>query len=310
MSKLITVFGATGNQGGSVIQHILADPQLSAEFKIRGVTRDTTKPAAQKLAERGVEVVSADLNSPTSLETVLQGTHTVFLVTNYWEYHSGETEFAQGKYVTDVASAVGVSHLIFSSLVHVTEATDGRLTHLPHFDSKAEIERYIRQSGLDATFVLPGYFMSNYLMMLRKSEGEGEGEGEYRLFYPVDGQKAKFPLFDAASDTGLFVKAAIKHADQLKGQRLLAASRYYTADEIIQTFSGVTSKKATFVQVTADQFKAAFPESMATEFLENHLFIEDPGYYLGQPLEGSQELLDSKPTDWAQFVRDHLSAWP
>jgi hypothetical protein len=48
---------------------------------------------------------------------------------------------------------------------------------------------------------------------------------------------------------------------------------------------------------------------MATEFLENHLFIEDPGYYLGEPLEGSLELLDEKPTDWAQFVRNHLSAW-
>jgi uncharacterized protein YbjT (DUF2867 family) len=215
MSKLITVFGATGNQGGSVIRHILADPQLSTEFKVRGVTRDTTKPAAQELAGKGVEVVSvyplvpvtasaqltviqADLNSPASLESVLQGSHTVFLVTNYWEYLSGETEFAQGKNVADVASAVGVSHLIFPSQVHVAEATNGRLSHLPHFDSKAEIERYIRQSGVDATFVMPGYFMSNYLMMLRKSEDEGE----YRLFYPVDGQKAKFPLFDAASDTG------------------------------------------------------------------------------------------------------------
>lgn len=58
MSKLITVFGATGNQGGSVIRHILADPQLSTEFKVRGVTRDTTKPAAQELAGKGVEVVS------------------------------------------------------------------------------------------------------------------------------------------------------------------------------------------------------------------------------------------------------------
>lgn len=59
MSKLITVFGATGNQGGSVIKHILADSALSKTFKIRGITRDTSKPAAQALAKQGVELRTA-----------------------------------------------------------------------------------------------------------------------------------------------------------------------------------------------------------------------------------------------------------
>lgn len=58
MSKLITIFGATGNQGGSVIKHILEDPQLSNEYKIRGITRDTSKKSAQDLVKQGVEVVS------------------------------------------------------------------------------------------------------------------------------------------------------------------------------------------------------------------------------------------------------------
>jgi NmrA-like family. len=53
MSKLITVFGATGNQGGSVIDAILADGQLSKDFKVRGITRDTSKKSAQELAKRG-----------------------------------------------------------------------------------------------------------------------------------------------------------------------------------------------------------------------------------------------------------------
>lgn len=56
MSKLITVFGATGNQGGSVVKHILADPALSSEFKVRGITRDVSKPAAKSLSDQGVEM--------------------------------------------------------------------------------------------------------------------------------------------------------------------------------------------------------------------------------------------------------------
>ncbi|CAI7637241.1 unnamed protein product [Penicillium glandicola] len=83
MSKLITIFGATGNQGGSIIDAILADNQLSKEFKIRGITRDTTKKSAQELAKRGVDVVSADLGSVESLTAAWKGSHTVFLVTNY-----------------------------------------------------------------------------------------------------------------------------------------------------------------------------------------------------------------------------------
>ena len=63
MSKLITVFGSTGNQGGSVIKYILADPTLSKEYKIRGITRDTTKPAARALADQGVEVVTVSISS-------------------------------------------------------------------------------------------------------------------------------------------------------------------------------------------------------------------------------------------------------
>lgn len=102
--------------------------------------------------------------------------------------------------MTDVAKKVGVSHIIFSSLLHVTEATKGRLTHVPHFDSKANIEKYIRASGLGCTFVLPGYYMSNYTSMMNKAE-----DGTYQLFYPVDGKKAKFPLFDAAKDTGMII---------------------------------------------------------------------------------------------------------
>lgn len=58
MPKLITVFGATGNQGGSVVKYILNDLQLNNEFKIRGITRDTSKPAAQELAKQGVELAT------------------------------------------------------------------------------------------------------------------------------------------------------------------------------------------------------------------------------------------------------------
>lgn len=57
MSKILTVFGASGNQGGSVVRTVLADPQLSKEFKIRAITRDESKASIKEFAEKGVEIV-------------------------------------------------------------------------------------------------------------------------------------------------------------------------------------------------------------------------------------------------------------
>lgn len=68
--KIITVFGATGNQGGSVARTFLQDPKLKNDWTVRAVTRDTTKPAAQKLAAQGAEVVSVSPPLPTPQPTL------------------------------------------------------------------------------------------------------------------------------------------------------------------------------------------------------------------------------------------------
>jgi uncharacterized protein YbjT (DUF2867 family) len=55
--KILVVFGATGNQGGSVINSVLSDPLSAEQFQIIGITRDPSKPSAVALAEKGVKLV-------------------------------------------------------------------------------------------------------------------------------------------------------------------------------------------------------------------------------------------------------------
>jgi len=62
--KIIIVFGALGNQGGSVIDSLLNDPETVEKFEIHGVTRDPAKPSAVALAERGVKVVKVNILLP------------------------------------------------------------------------------------------------------------------------------------------------------------------------------------------------------------------------------------------------------
>lgn len=108
--KILVVFGATGNQGGSVIKSVLNDPKTASEFKIRGITRDPSKPNAQALTAKGVECVAADINSKDQIKSALQGAYAVFAVTNYWEKMDAELEMKQGRNVADLAK-VGHSRL-------------------------------------------------------------------------------------------------------------------------------------------------------------------------------------------------------
>ncbi|OPB44641.1 hypothetical protein A0O28_0029600 [Trichoderma guizhouense] len=307
MSKIITVFGATGNQGGSVVEAILADPALSKEFKIRGITRDVNKPKAKALAAKGVELVSADMSSSSSVAPAVQNAHTVFLVTNFWESMSSDTEISQGKAVVDASKAAGVQHIIFSSLINASEASNGRLPNISHFDGKARIEEYIRSSGVPGTFVLPGMFMSGFETMIRKNP-PNEPAG-YTLALPVEPSKAKAPLFDAAEDTGKFVKAAIKNFPSQAGSRILAASDYYTIDQLISEFSEVMGRPAHAVQIDDDKFKSFLSPVAAQELLENMKLLEDPGYYAGESLAGSLALLEEKPTTWKEFVEKNKEKW-
>ena len=160
MTKLITIFGATGNQGGSVIDAILTDPDLSHKYKLRGISRNASSASAQKLAERGVEMVSATLNNPNSLREAVRGSYGVFGITNFWDKDvlDKQIEMRQGKNVFQACKAEGVTHLVYSSLPWAVKLTDGALAHIDHFDGKAEVAEYIEanKGEMIASFFMPG----------------------------------------------------------------------------------------------------------------------------------------------------------
>src|SRR5947209_18831672 len=68
------------------------------------------------------------------------------------------TEAREGINVVRATSAVGVKHLVYSSV-----AGADRATGIPHFDSKFEVEKEIRKSGIPFTIVAPVFFMENFL---------------------------------------------------------------------------------------------------------------------------------------------------
>jgi len=185
MSKLLTVFGATGQQGGALVNYVLKSPGLSKLYHLRAITRDASKPSALALKERGVEVIQADLDQPSTLIPAVAGSYAVFAVTNcesptapggflganatppqVWEKASLAVEIAQGKAIADASVAGGVTLLIWSSLPNSTRMTGGKSTALKHFDSKAEVEVYIRSLPIKSAFFMAGWYMQNHVSFL------------------------------------------------------------------------------------------------------------------------------------------------
>ena len=169
--------------------------------------------------------------------------------------------------------------------------TNGKLKNVHHFDSKAEVESYIRQIDVPATFFLAGSFMSNLPgMALREFPA-----GNWSLGLPIPAD-APIPLFDAEHDTGKFVKAIFLNRDRLLGERVYAATAYYTPAQIVEEFKEVYPRVASvtsYNKLPVEAYKGilesfGLPSSFQVAMLENYQLFVEGGYFGGANLEDSQ----------------------
>src|SRR6201998_4185199 len=124
-SKLVLVTGATGKQGGAVVEAL-----LSRGHQVRALTRNSVSPAAKRLREHGVEIAVGDFTDHDSLVRAARGTDAVYAMSTPYE-QGAEKEKAQGLTNTDAVEAAGVAHFIYSSV-----ASADRATGIQHFDGK------------------------------------------------------------------------------------------------------------------------------------------------------------------------------
>lgn len=145
---VILVTGATGLQGGATAHHLLA-----RGWPVRALTPDKGKPEAIALEAAGAQIVEGDFDDRASLENAMVGVYGVFSVQVPISY---EVEIKHGKTIGDVAASANVEHLVYSSVGGAE-----RQTGIPHFESKWEIENYLRETGIPLSVLRPAYFMDN-----------------------------------------------------------------------------------------------------------------------------------------------------
>ncbi|KAI0405635.1 hypothetical protein F4802DRAFT_606666 [Xylaria palmicola] len=173
MSKAILVTGATGKQGGAVINALLDHD--AKDFTILAVTRDVSGPAAKKLPS-SIKLVQGDLDNVPGIFAEAQyvanqpiwGVYSVQV--SMGKGVTSEGEIRQGKALIDESIKAGVKHFVYSSVERGgDEVSWSNQTPIPHFQTKYHIEHHLRDAtkpgeagaNMGWTILRPVAFMDN-----------------------------------------------------------------------------------------------------------------------------------------------------
>ncbi|KAG4435157.1 hypothetical protein IFR05_009357 [Cadophora sp. M221] len=298
--KLLVIIGITGNQGGSVAARFLHDPA----YRIRGLTRNPSSPAALSLASQGIEIVAADLDSVSSLTSAFAGANLIFSVTNYWEpffrpdaraaaeakgvscrRYAYEVELQQGRNIADAAGSEGVvggldgMGFVASTLSYAKRCSGGKYQELYHFDSKAEVfpgyvEEKYPELAKKMSCVQTGYFMSSYKL----------APGAYFAKQPNDTYIQSFPTTPSATvphlavnaDLGTFVHGVVQMGP---GKHYMAEGTTCSWTDFVATWSKVTGKTASYRQCGVADLAENSPDRMfGEEIADMFEYSSEPGY--------------------------------
>jgi uncharacterized protein YbjT (DUF2867 family) len=187
----------------------------------------------QSLTSQGIEVVKGDLEDPASLERAARGVYGVYSVQDFWAV-GAKREVQQGKNMADAAKKASVEHFVYSSVGGAE-----RNSAIDHWESKWEVENYIRKLVLPATMIRPAAFMENYYI-----DQVEIGILKGKLMDPIRADKPYQTI--ACEDIGGFVALAFERPKEFIGMELEIAGSELTNPEAAQVFSRVLGKPVRF----------------------------------------------------------------
>jgi uncharacterized protein YbjT (DUF2867 family) len=262
LSKVITIVGATGAQGGGLARAILDDPQ--GGFSIRALTRHPDNEKARALAARGAEIVAADTDNEESVARAFAGAYGAFCLTNFWEHASPERELLQAKHMARAAKRAGLRHVIWSTLEDTRKRvplSDNRMPTLmgkykvPHFDAKGEADEYFREAGVPTTFLVTSFYWDN---MIGFGSGPQKGpDGRYAITFPM-GDKA-LPAI-AVEDIGKCAYGIFKRGPEFIGRTVGIAGEHLTGSQMAAALSKALGIDVAYNAVSPDVYRSfGFP---------------------------------------------------
>ena len=310
--KVITVFGATGAQGGGLARAILED--RDGGFAVRAVTRHVDSDKARALSAAGAEVVAADLDDEASLVRAMHDAHGAFCVTNYWEHFSPGKELAQARNLAQAAKAAGIAHAIWSTLEDTRQRvplSDDRMPTLmerykvPHLDTKGEADAFFREAGVPTTFLRTSFYWDNLIHFGMAPKPGADGVLEFVL--PMD--DAKLPGI-AAEDIGRCAYGIFKAGDEFIGRTVGIAGQHLSGAEMAAAMAHAFGREVRHAAVSPAQYRAfGFPgaDDLGNMFQYKRDFESD--FRAPRDVEASRRL-NARLQSFAQWLQANLARIP
>ncbi|MFN2438355.1 MAG: NmrA/HSCARG family protein [Chitinophagaceae bacterium] len=260
--KIITVFGATGAQGGGLAHAILNDNE--SEFAVRAVTRDINSDKARELQQMGAEIVQADIDDKPSVVKALEGAYGAYFVTFFWAHFSPEKEYNEAKTFAEAAKETGIKHAIWSTLEDTRQYVplhDNRMPTLqgkykvPHFDAKGEADQLFRDLQVPTTFCRASFYWDNFIYF---GSGPKKGpDGKYYLTLPIgDAKMAGI----AAEDIGKCAYGIFKKGSEQIGKTVGIAGEHLSGEEMATAMTKALGIEVTYNKVSPETFRSfGFP---------------------------------------------------
>ncbi|KAF5583011.1 uncharacterized protein FSUBG_13251 [Fusarium subglutinans] len=241
--KIITIVGVTGTQvsywesspmiRGLTTSRALPLPMSSSRKEV-GMSEaspaiQASRPS-QAWADKGVELIEANINDAATLKSAFAGSSVMFGVTDFWTVvydpktqalakstGQTETEIAyeaekqQARNIAEAAYATieTLDRLVFSTLSHTRKWSNGKYTHNLHFDAKWEGAEYLKATypALDnkTSYLQVGLYVTNWKKGLHFARPTKQLDGTFKLSLPTDGD-ALVPLVEPRKDTVLWGK--------------------------------------------------------------------------------------------------------
>lgn len=268
--KVIAVCGATGLQGGGVVEDLLN----RETFAVRALTRNPQSEKGQALKARGCEVVAADFAKPETLLAALQGAHGAFAVTNFWESMQRAVEFEQGKALAHAAREAGVQHYVWSTLPNC-EAISGGKYKVEHFSGKADVNAVVSAAGFaQHTFVEPPMYFQNFLTMMAP---QPQKDGSKAWFMPMKADNRCIHMGDV-TEFGKLASRAFEAPEKYgSGQHLAQAAGLYSWQYLVDALNE-QGHNVKYHQMPNEAFDA-LPFPGAAELREMMNYFEDYTYF-------------------------------